>query len=157
MPSIEPNHDFLGLIGIEFEEGLRLYGVTPRFWYQRYSPEVQHLEESSVRILRQKEEANFGDGEDAMKEYQQVKSNIERIKVNYTEQDLLEKEDQETNSGLKEEAEPEFNYKSEEVLTNLFNLCEFYRKNQKEDLLVDSEYGSNSLPLFQYEHVSLCD
>ena len=152
MPSIEPNHDFLGLIGIEFEEGLRLYGVTPRFWYQRYSPEAQHLEESSVRILRQKEEANFGDGEDALKEYQQVKSNIERIKVNYTEQDLLEKEDQETNSGLQEEAEPEFNYKSEEVLTSLFNLCEFYRKNQKEDLLVDSEYGSNSLPLFQYEH-----
>ena len=44
MPQIKPNHDFLGLIGIEFEEGLRLYGVAPRFWYKRYSPEVQNLE-----------------------------------------------------------------------------------------------------------------
>jgi 5-methylcytosine-specific restriction endonuclease McrBC regulatory subunit McrC len=163
MAQIKPNHDFLGLIGIELETGLRLYGVTPRFWYQRYSPEVKLLEESSVRILRQKEEADIGEDELADKEYSQIKKNIERIKVNYNKQDILEKEDQETNSGLKEEDQDkgekpkeevvfEIDFKPEEVLTSLFNLCEFYRKHQKKDLLVDSEYSSNSLPLFLYEH-----
>jgi 5-methylcytosine-specific restriction endonuclease McrBC regulatory subunit McrC len=37
------------------------------------------------------------------------------------------------------------------VLTALFNLCEFYRKNQEEEISVDSEFSSNSLPLFLYE------
>ena len=95
MPQIEPNHDFLGLIGIEFEEGLRLYGVTPRFWYQRYSHEVQPLDGSTVRILRQKEEVEFGNDDLAVEEHRQVKKNIKRIKTTYGEQDILEQESQE--------------------------------------------------------------
>ena len=79
MLGIEPNHDFLGLIGIEFEEGLRLYGVTHRFWYQRYSHEIQHLDGSSVRILRQKESVDLGSDE----EHRQVEKNIQRIKTTY--------------------------------------------------------------------------
>jgi len=148
MLNIEPNHDFLGLIGIEFEEGLRLYGVTPRFWYQRYSHEVQPLDGSSVRILRQKESVELGNDE----EHRQVEKNIQRIKTTYGEQDILELESKEKKESSNEYDGPvplaDFN--SEEVLTALFNLCEFYRKNG-DDMFVDSEFSSNSLPLFLYE------
>jgi 5-methylcytosine-specific restriction endonuclease McrBC regulatory subunit McrC len=153
MPQIEPNHDFLGLIGIEFEEGLRLYGVTPRFWYQRYSPEVQPLDGSSVRILRQKEEVEFGNDDLAVEEHRQVKKNIKRIKTNYGEQDILEQDpqDKKVSSNKDSGPVPLVDFNSEEVLTALFNLCEFYRKNQEEEISVDSEFSSNSLPLFLYE------
>lgn len=149
MSQIKPNHDFLGLIGIEFEEGLRLYGVTPRFWYQRYSHEVQPLDGSSVRILRQKESVDLRNDE----EHRQVENNIQRIQTTYYEQDILEQEAKEKKESSKKHAGPvpldDFN--SEEVLTALFNLCEFYRKNQEEEISVDSESSSNSLPLFLYE------
>jgi 5-methylcytosine-specific restriction endonuclease McrBC regulatory subunit McrC len=153
MPQIEPNHDFLGLIGIEFEEGLRLYGVTPRFWYQRYSHEVQPLDGSSVRILRQKEEVEFGNDDLAVEEHRQVKKNIKRIKTNYGEQDILEQDpqDKKVSSNKDSGPVPLVDFNSEEVLTALFNLCEFYRKNQEEEISVDSEFSSNSLPLFLYE------
>ena len=153
MPQIEPNHDFLGLIGIEFEEGLRLYGVTPRFWYQRYSHEVQPLDGSSVRILRQKEEVEFGNDDLAVEEHRQVKKNIKRIKTNYGEQDILEQDpqDKKVSSNKDSGPVPLMDFNSEEVLTALFNLCEFYRKNQEEEISVDSEFSSNSLPLFLYE------
>ena len=163
MPKTEPNHDFLGLVGIEFEEGLRLYGVAPRFWYKKYSPEVQYLEGSAVRILRQKEEVDFGNDDFAKKECMEIEKNIQRIKTNYVEQDILSVEDgviedeyseKVTKNKLQEgvfEEVLELDFKSEDVLISLFNLCEFYRKNQKEELLVDSEFSSNSLPLFQYE------
>jgi 5-methylcytosine-specific restriction endonuclease McrBC regulatory subunit McrC len=153
MSQIEPNHDFLGLIGIEFEEGLRLYGVTPRFWYQRYSPEVQPLDGSSVRILRQKEEVEFGNDDLAVEEHRQVKKNIKRIKTNYGEQDILEQDpqDKKVSSNKDSGPVPLVDFNSEEVLTALFNLCEFYRKNQEEEISVDSEFSSNSLPLFLYE------
>ena len=164
MPKIKPNHDFLGLIGIEFEEGLRLYGVAPRFWYKRYSPEVQNLEGSTVRILRQKENIDFGNDEFANKECMEIKKNIRRIKTNYVEQDILPvgediveeetPEDAQVDSENVEESPKmviELDFKSEDVLISLFNLCEFYRRNQTEEMLVDSEFSSNSLPLFQYE------
>ena len=164
MPQIKPNHDFLGLIGIEFEEGLRLYGVAPRFWYKRYSSEVQNLEGSTVRILRQKEMVNFGNVDFARKECMEIENNMERIKTNYVEQDILPAggdfveeetpEDTQVDSENVEESPKEvveLDFKSEDVLISLFNLCEFYRRNQKEELLVDSEFSSNSLPLFQYE------
>jgi len=149
LQGIEPNHDFLGLIGIEFEEGLRLYGVTPRFWYQRYSHEVQHLDGSSVRILRQKESVDLGDDE----EHRQVEKNIQRIKTNYGELDILEQDPQDKKVSSKKDAGPVplVDFNSEEVLTALFNLCEFYRKNQEEEISVDSEFSSNSLPLFLFE------
>ncbi|MDC0056275.1 McrC family protein [Deltaproteobacteria bacterium] len=152
MQSIEPNHDFLGLIGIEFDDGLRLYGVTPRFWYQKYSPELYPLEQASVRILRQKEEANFDDCEFAEDERRQVEKNIERIKLNYNDQDILEEDNQDGKTEADEDSVLEIDFKPEEVLTNLFNLCEFYRENQKEELFVDSEFSSNRLPLFLYEN-----
>ena len=154
MPQIEPNHDFLGLIGIEFEEGLRLYGVTPRFWYQRYSHEVQPLDGSTVRILRQKEEVEFGNDDLAVEEHRLVEKNIQRIKTTYGEQDILEQESKEKKESLNEDDGPVplVDFDSEEVLTALFNLCEFYRKNQEEEISVDSEFSSNSLPLFLYEN-----
>ena len=152
MQSIEPNHDFLGLIGIEFDEGLRLYGVTPRFWYHKYSCAVHTLEQASVRILRQKEKATFDDCEFSEEEYRQVRNNIKRIKLNYPDQDILEEENHEEESELGEESVFEIDFKPEEVLTNLFNLCEFYRKHQKKEIFVDSEFSPNSLPLFLYEN-----
>ena len=169
MPEIEPNHDFLGLIGIEFEEGLRLYGVAPRFWYKRFSSKPQYIGSTTVRILRQKEKADFGNDEFAKKECAEIKRNIQRIKTNYLEQEVLpafEEIIEEESSGQKTIRDPrvepknysespaevvEFDFKSEDVLVNLFNLCEFYKKNQNQELLVDSEFSSNSLPLFQFE------
>ena len=168
MPQIKPNHDFLGLIGIEFEEGLRLYGVAPRFWYKRYSPEVQNLEGSTVRILRQKENVDFGNDELARKECTEIEKNMQRIKTNYQQKNLVAKDEkhdeesneEETSENIQVDSENvdesskellESDFKSEDVLISLFNLCEFYRKNQKEELLIDSEFSSNSLPLFQYE------
>ena len=168
MPQIKPNHDFLGLIGIEFEEGLRLYGVAPRFWYKRYSPEVQNLEGSTVRILRQKENVDFGNDELARKECTEIEKNMQRIKTNYQQKNLVAKDEkhdeesneEETSENIQVDSENvdesskellELDFKSEDVLISLFNLCEFYRKNQKEELLIDSEFSSNSLPLFQYE------
>ena len=139
MPQIEPNHDFLGLIGIEFEEGLRLYGVAPRFWYKRYSSGVQNIEGSTVRILRQKENVDFGNDEFAKKECMEIKKNIQRIKTNYVEQDILPAgeeiveeetpEDAQVDSENVEESPKEvieLDFKSEDVLISLFNLCEFY-------------------------------
>ena len=169
MPKIEPNHDFLGLIGIEFEEGLRLYGVAPRFWYKRFSSKPQYIGSTTVRILRQNEKADFGNDEFAKKECAEVKRNIKRIKTNYLEHEVLpeygevlEKESNEQKTLGDSRFKPknlsespaeviEFDFKSEEILVNLFNLCEFYRKNQNQELLVDSEFSSNSLPLFQFE------
>ncbi len=151
MPEVEPNHDFLGLMGIEFEEGLRLYAITPRFWYKRFSNEVQHIDDVSVRILRQKEKVDLGNDDFAMNEWQEVKKNIQRIKTSYDENDLLE----DVFLLEKGEKEPtkvvELDFTSEDVLISLFNLCDFYRKNQEQEVLVDSELGLNSLPLFQYE------
>ena len=147
MSKIEPNHDFLGLIGIEFDDGLRLYGVTPRFWYNKYNHDIQYLEGSSVRILRQKEIVDLGNDE----EHRQVEKNIQQIKSNYGVQNILEEESQENEDSSTEIEVPLGEFNPEEVLTSLFNLCEFYRKNQEQEILVDIEFSSNSLPLFLYE------
>ena len=52
--SIKPNHDFLGLVGIQHEDILTLYGIVPRFWSDTFSDESQVLDSNvHARILTQ--------------------------------------------------------------------------------------------------------
>ena len=114
---------------------------------------MQNLEGSTVRILRQKENVDFGNDELARKECTEIEKNMQRIKTNYQQKNLAAKDEKHEESNEEETSENiqvdsenvdesskellELDFKSEDVLISLFNLCEFYRKNQKEELLID--------------------
>ena len=52
--TILPNYDFLGLMGIQHEDILTLYGVVPRFWTESFSDNEIILDSKvHARILTQ--------------------------------------------------------------------------------------------------------
>jgi 5-methylcytosine-specific restriction endonuclease McrBC regulatory subunit McrC len=149
--SIKPNHDFMGLVGIQHEDILTLYGIVPRFWSDTFSDQRQVLDSNvHARILTQNIITKLDKGE-----AERVQEKINRVKGIYTrEEDVVDPDE-----GRKEAEDnvvPEDEYYSlgeaSEILEKLFYLCEFYHKNRdKKNINEKQEVVRDGLPIFLYE------
>jgi 5-methylcytosine-specific restriction endonuclease McrBC regulatory subunit McrC len=151
MVSIVPNHDFLGLVGIQNEDILTLYGIVPRFWSDTFSDERQVLDSNvHARILTQNKVTKL-DKDEA----EQVQEKIDRVKRIYTrEGDVVDPDEGEEES--EDNVVPEDEYYSlgeaSEILEKLFYLCEFYHKNRdKKNINEKQEVVRDGLPIFLFE------
>ncbi len=149
--SIKPNHDFLGLVGIQHEDILTLYGIVPRFWSDTFSDERQVLDSNvHARILTQNIITKL-DKDEA----ERVQEKINRVKGMYTrEEDVVDPDEGEEES--EDNVVPEDEYYSlgeaSEILEKLFYLCEYYHKNRdKKNINEKQEVVRDGLPIFLFE------
>jgi 5-methylcytosine-specific restriction endonuclease McrBC regulatory subunit McrC len=145
--TVLPNHDFLGLVGIQHEDILTLYGVIPRFWYDSFSDNRIVLDSKThARILTQKNETQM-DKEEAKR----VQQKINHIKGIYQRDEEVIEQDEEGKDEriyLGDTSSEE----ASEVLEKLFYLCEFYhKKKKKQDITEKQEIERDGLPIFQFE------
>ena len=149
--SIKPNHDFLGLVGIQHEDILTLYGIVPRFWSDTFSDERQVLDSNvHARILTQNIITKL-DKDEA----ERVQEKINRVKGIYTrEEDVVDPDEGEEESEDNVVQEDEYYSLGEasEILEKLFYLCEFYHKNRdKKNINEKQEVVRDGLPIFLFE------
>lgn len=141
----------MGLVGIQHEDILTLYGIVPRFWSDTFSDERQVLDSNvHARILTQNIITKLDKGE-----AERVQEKINRVKGIYTrEEDVVDPDE-----GRKEAEDnvvPEDEYYSlgeaSEILEKLFYLCEFYHKNRdKKNINEKQKVVRDGLPIFLYE------
>lgn len=151
MVSIVPDHDFLGLVGIQNEDILTLYGIVPRFWSDTFSDERQVLDSNvHARILTQNIITKL-DKDEA----ERVQEKINRVKGIYIrEEDVVDPDEGEEES--EDNVVPEDEYYSlgeaSEILEKLFYLCEYYHKNRdKKNINEKQEVVRDGLPIFLFE------
>jgi 5-methylcytosine-specific restriction endonuclease McrBC regulatory subunit McrC len=141
----------LGLVGIQHEDILTLYGIVPRFWSDTFSDERQVLDSNvHARILTQNIITKL-DKDEA----ERVQEKINRVKGIYTrEEDVVDPDEGEEES--EDNVVPEDEYYSigdaSEILEKLFYLCEFYHKNRdKKNINEKQEVVRDGLPIFLFE------
>ena len=79
--SIKPDHDFLGLVGVQHEDTLTLYSIVPRFWGEKFSDNLQVLDSNvHARILTQNKVTKLNKDE-----AERVQEKITRIRGIYTQ------------------------------------------------------------------------
>lgn len=145
---IKPDHDFLGLVGIQHEDILTLYSIVPRFWGGQFSDNLQVLDSNvHARILTQNKVTKL-DKDEA----ERVQKKITRIRGIYTQAGEITDSD----AGLDEAVFQEDDYfplgGTPEILEKLFYLCEFYHKNRnKKDIDEKQEVIHDGLPIFLFE------
>lgn len=146
--SIKPDHDFLGLVGVQHEDTLTLYSIVPRFWGEKFSDNLQVLDSNvHARVLTQNKVTKLNKDE-----AERVQEKITRIMGIYTQPEEIT----DSVEGQGEVAFQGDDYfpigDASEILEKLFYLCEFYYKNRnKKDIDEKQEVIHDGLPVFLFE------
>ena len=144
--TILPNYDFLGLMGIQHEDILTLYGVVPRFWTESFSDNEIILDSKvHARILTQNKPTQLNQNE-ALR----VQQKMSRIKeILPRDEEFINPDEDKQDKRLGEGVIlPE---KASELLEKLYYLCEFYHKKKENKITEMQEIASYGLPIFQFE------
>lgn len=144
---VVPHHDFLGLVGIQHQGILTLYGVVPRFWHGAIPDNLLMLDEKvHARILTQKKVTTLEPSE-----AKRIQQKIDRIKRQLPS-DEVEVESEEVDKKQLEEGQFLSPAAGSEILEKLFHLCEFYFHGKSTQDITESQGLENGgLPFFQFE------
>ena len=145
---IKPDHDFLGLVGVQHEDILTLYSIVPRFWGEKFSDNLQILDSNvHARILTQNKVTKLEKGE-----AERVQEKITRIRGIYTQAEEIIDSDEGRNEVVFQEDDYFSLGDTSGILEKLFYLCEFYHKNRnKKDSDEKQEVIHDGLPIFLFE------
>ena len=145
--SIKPNHDFMGIIGIQTTDGIKIFGVLPRFWNNSIPKE----EVDNIQLLKQNQASDLENKKlNLEKALNQKFKNIQEVlSTNTSEEGVHQVEDKKQVEDNNEN--DKLNH--HDALRAVYRLCKLYsdEKNIDKQFKMDLKTNPNGFPIFLFE------